>query len=52
MFSHESIALITLFSILVVGALAAALHPLHAFASWIRRRKVKSTRLSKEMNSR
>jgi hypothetical protein len=52
MFSHESIALITLFSILVVGALAAVLHPLHAFASWMRRRREKSTRLSKEMNSR
>lgn len=52
MFSHESIALITLFSILVVGALAGVLHPLHALASWIRRRRIKSTRLSKEADSR
>jgi hypothetical protein len=52
MFAHEGIALITLFSILVVGALAAVLHPLHALAGWIRSRRVKSTRLSKEADSR
>ncbi|HWH88553.1 MAG TPA: hypothetical protein VNV36_17505 [Pseudomonas sp.] len=38
MFSHESIPLIIFFIILLLGALAAALHPLHALISWLRRR--------------
>lgn len=51
MFSHESIALIALFSILLIGVLAAVLHPLHALASWIRRRRNRFTKITQEVDS-
>ncbi|WLH33099.1 hypothetical protein PSH79_14215 [Pseudomonas sp. FP2196] len=43
MFSHESIPLITLFIIMLLGVLAASLHPVHAFFSWTRKRSERSS---------
>ncbi|MBH3404307.1 hypothetical protein I5P86_04495 [Pseudomonas glycinae] len=42
MFSHESIPLIILFIILLLGVLTAVLHPVHAFYSWLQRRRERS----------
>ncbi|MDR9861518.1 MULTISPECIES: hypothetical protein [Pseudomonas] len=39
MFSHESIPLIIIFIIMLLGVLAAFLHPVHALYSWLRRRR-------------
>ncbi|TPG65691.1 hypothetical protein EAH78_31605 [Pseudomonas arsenicoxydans] len=39
MFSHESIPLISLDIIMLLCVLAAFIHPLHAFWSWVQRRK-------------
>ena len=53
MFSHESVPLIILFIILLLGGLVAFLHPVHALISWLRRRKERSSaHAAKEMNSR
>jgi len=43
MFSHESIPLISLFIIMLLCVLGAALHPVHAFWSWVKRRKNRSS---------
>jgi hypothetical protein len=43
MFSHESIPLISLFIIMLLSVLAAFLHPVHAFWSWVQRRKSRAT---------
>lgn len=43
MFSHESVPLISLFIVMLVCVLAAFLHPIHAFWSWIQRRKSRSS---------
>jgi hypothetical protein len=46
MFSHESIPLTAIFIIMLLCLIAAFLHPVHAFFSWIRRRKnTTSTRI-------
>ncbi|MCY0109251.1 MULTISPECIES: hypothetical protein [Pseudomonas] len=42
MFSHESVPLIVIFIIMLLGVLAAFLHPVHALFSWLRRRKERS----------
>ncbi|MBC3205609.1 hypothetical protein HU755_02345 [Pseudomonas sp. SWRI111] len=39
MFSHESLPLIVIFIIMLLGVLAAVLHPVHALFSWLRRRR-------------
>jgi hypothetical protein len=41
MFSHESIPLISLFIIMLLCVLGAVLHPIHAFCSWVQRRRSK-----------
>lgn len=41
MFSHESIPLVAIFIIMLIGVLVAFLHPVHAFFSWLRRRSEK-----------
>ncbi|WP_277758035.1 hypothetical protein [Pseudomonas sp. A34-9] len=43
MFSHESIPLIAIFIIMLTGVLVAFLHPVHAFFSWLRRRRERSS---------
>ena len=43
MFSHESIPLIIIFIILLLGVLTAVLHPVHAFYSWLQRRRKRSS---------
>ncbi|MGF6125120.1 hypothetical protein QF019_000309 [Pseudomonas frederiksbergensis] len=43
MFSHESIPLISFFIIMLLCVLAAVLHPVHAFVSWVNRRKRRAT---------
>ncbi|MBF6031752.1 hypothetical protein H8F23_00655 [Pseudomonas sp. P155] len=53
MFSHESIPLVAIFIIMLIGVLVAFLHPVHAFLSWLRRRSERSSsRSSKEADSR
>lgn len=53
MFSHESIPLVAIFIIMFIGVLAAFLHPVHAFFSWLRRRSQRSSfRSSKGVGSR
>lgn len=53
MFSHESLPLIAIFTILLLCVLAAFLHPAHAFFSWLRRRKDRSNaRTAEEVDSR
>ncbi|BBP70003.1 hypothetical protein PHLH6_20070 [Pseudomonas sp. Seg1] len=53
MFSHESIPLITIFIIMLLGVLAAFLHPLHALHSWVQRRKERSSdQIVKKLDSR
>ncbi|UQS16594.1 hypothetical protein [Pseudomonas sp. HS6] len=53
MFSHESVPLIILFIILLLGVLTAVLHPVHAFFSWLqRRRQGSSTKVVKEVDAR
>ncbi|MFJ2389391.1 hypothetical protein [Pseudomonas koreensis] len=53
MFSHESLPLIAIFTILLLCVLAALLHPVHAFFSWLRRRKDRSNaRTAEEVDSR
>ncbi|CAH0234215.1 hypothetical protein ACVK1X_005943 [Pseudomonas sp. PvR086] len=53
MFSHESIPLIIIFIILLLGVLTAVLHPVHAFYSWLQRRREKSSvEIAKEVDSR
>ncbi|MDL5592207.1 hypothetical protein QS468_05795 [Bacillus subtilis] len=53
MFSHESIPLIILFIILLLGVLTAVLHPAHAFFSWLKRRKQRaSAGVVKEVDAR
>lgn len=55
MFSHESLPLIAIFIILLLCVLAAFLHPVHAFFSWLRRRRRRekaSARTQEEVNSR
>lgn len=53
MFSHESIPLIIIFIILLLGVLSAVLHPVHAFYSWLQRRREKSSaEIAKEVDSR
>jgi uncharacterized iron-regulated membrane protein len=42
MFSHESIPLIIIFIIMLLGVLAAVLHPVHALTTWLRRRRERS----------
>ncbi|SCY85639.1 MULTISPECIES: hypothetical protein [unclassified Pseudomonas] len=44
MFSHESIPLIIIFTIMLLGVLAAVLHPVHALVTWLRRRNEGSSR--------
>jgi hypothetical protein len=43
MFSHESVPLIILFIILLLGVLTAVLHPVHAFFSWLKRRRQRAS---------
>ncbi|XHF33985.1 hypothetical protein OXH62_03245 [Pseudomonas chlororaphis] len=43
MFSHESLPLIILFIILLIGVLTAILHPVHALHSWLQRRRKRSS---------
>lgn len=53
MFSHESIPLITIFVIMLLGVFTAFLHPVHALISWVRRRRERSSaKTAKEVNSR
>ncbi len=53
MFSHESLPLIAIFIILLLCVLAALLHPVHAFYSWVRQRRERaSARTQEEVNSR
>ncbi|MNB57716.1 hypothetical protein D3C87_654610 [compost metagenome] len=53
MFSHESIPLVAIFIIMLIGVLVAFLHPVHAFFSWLRRRSKKtSSRSPEEADSR
>ncbi|WP_193774856.1 hypothetical protein [Pseudomonas putida] len=53
MFSHESLPLIAIFTIMLLCVLAAFLHPVHAFFSWLRRRKERSNaQAAKELDSR
>jgi len=53
MFSHESIPLVAIFIIMLIGVLVAFLHPVPAFFSWLRRRSEKtSSRSPKEVDSR
>jgi hypothetical protein len=53
MFSHESVPLIIIFIIMLIGVLTAFLHPVHAVFSWLRRRRERSTvKIAKDMNSR
>ena len=53
MFSHESIPLVSIFIIMLIGVLMAFLHPVHAFFSWLRRGSEKtSSRSPKEADSR
>lgn len=53
MFSHESIPLIIIFVIMLLGVLVAFLHPVHALFSWLQRRRERSTaKIAKELNSR
>ena len=52
MFSHESLPLIAIFIILLLCVLAAFLHPVHAFFSWLRRCKERSNaQAAKEVDS-
>ncbi|SDY32371.1 hypothetical protein [Pseudomonas sp. NFIX28] len=39
MFSHEGLGLMSLFIVLLLCALAMVIHPVHAFCSWLQRRK-------------
>jgi hypothetical protein len=43
MFSHESAPLIIIFIILLLGVLTAVLHPVHAFFSWLQRRRQRAS---------
>ncbi|MGE1173301.1 hypothetical protein [Pseudomonas sp. BW7P1] len=53
MFSHESIPLVFLFLVLLLGVLTAVLHPVHAFFSWLKRRKQRaSAEVVKEVDAR
>lgn len=52
MFSHESVPLIIIFMIMLLGVLAAVLHPVHALVTWLRRRnKGASARSTQKANS-
>ncbi|RVD80041.1 MULTISPECIES: hypothetical protein [Pseudomonas] len=53
MFSHESLPLIAIFIIMLLCVIAAFLHPVHAFFSWLRRRKERSNaRTAEDVDSR
>ena len=52
MFSHESFPLIIIFIILFLGVLAAVLHPIHAIATWLRKRSEGSSRRRARKDSR
>ncbi len=53
MFSHESVPLIIIFIIMLLGVLTAILHPVHAFITRVRRRRDRSsTETIKEMDTR
>ena len=53
MFSHESIPLIILFIIMLIGVVTAFLHPVHALCSWLRNRRGRaSSHPSKKMDPR
>ncbi|MHA3735289.1 hypothetical protein ACXR0M_06380 [Pseudomonas sp. Eth.TT006] len=53
MFSHESLPLTAIFIIMLLCALAAFLHPVHALFSWLRRRKERAdARRAEEVDSR
>ncbi len=43
MFSHESIPLISLFVVMLLCVLAAIAHPLHAFSTWIKQHRSRSS---------
>ncbi|SFX17893.1 hypothetical protein SAMN03159390_00645 [Pseudomonas sp. NFACC49-2] len=42
MLSHESVPLIIIFIIMLLGIVATALHPLHALITWFRRQNEES----------
>lgn len=53
MFSHESVPLIIIFIIMLIGLLAAFLHPVHALFGWLRRRRERpSAKIVKELKPR
>lgn len=53
MFSHESVPLIIIFIIMLLGVVAAVLHPLHALITNVRRRRDRSSaEITKEVDSR
>lgn len=53
MFSHESVPLIIIFVIMLIGVLVAFLHPVHAVFSWLRRRRERSSaKIVKELKPR
>jgi hypothetical protein len=53
MFSHESIPLIIIFIIMLLGVLATVLHPVHALITWLRRRSERpSTSRAQKAESR
>ncbi|MBX9404612.1 hypothetical protein K5E40_02845 [Pseudomonas baetica] len=53
MFSHESVPLIIIFIIMLLGVLTAILHPVHALITRVRRRTDRSsTEIIKEVDTR
>ncbi|WP_170928273.1 MULTISPECIES: hypothetical protein [unclassified Pseudomonas] len=53
MFSHKSIPLIIIFTIMLLGVLVAVLHPVHAVVTWLRRRREASaTQRTRNADSR
>lgn len=53
MFSHASVPLTLLLIIMLLGVIAAFLHPVHALTSWLRkRRKGSSSQAVKKVGSR